>query len=74
MNSACMQCRDITCAAVLRSGGYAAFFYCPVRKRRITHLMPGDPLPCITPRDGAADRTPAGDILLSPPAAVEVPA
>lgn len=73
MNASCMTCRNVGCVAVQRAGGYAPFFYCPVRGRQWTHLMPGERLECHdAPGDGGIT-TPEGEPTL-PVEAEEVPA
>lgn len=51
MNSGCIGCTHCCTVAVSRGDGYVAFFYCDMRKQRITHLMPGATLPCFTSHD-----------------------
>jgi len=72
MNSGCIDCIDIAAVAVLRGDGYAAFFYCPKRRRRITHLMPGESLPCRTHRDDGGPTINSGGDVPLPVAAIEV--
>ncbi len=58
MNASCITCKKVKAIAVLRSGGYAPFFYCGIESRKWTHLMPGDRKPCHEQRGGAVPITP----------------
>jgi len=51
MNVHCVNCRALRMMARVRAGNASPFFQCNVHGDIKTHLMPGDPPVCLSPKD-----------------------